>query len=90
MADVVAITGTYLTNHTLEHLLSLCDPKAFVLLLGGTAPLSPVLFEFGIDAISGTRVIDSELTLRYASQGASFKQMKKGIRLLTLLKNRHV
>ena len=86
-ADLVAITGTSLTNHTIENLLSLCDPAAFVILLGDTAPLSPALFEFGIDAISGTRVVDPELTLRYVSQGASFRQIKKGIRLLTLLKD---
>ncbi len=85
-ADLVAITGTSLTNHTIENLLSLCDPAAFVILIGDTAPLSPGLFEFGIDAISGTRVFDPELTLRYVSQGASFRQIKKGIRLLTLLK----
>jgi uncharacterized protein (DUF4213/DUF364 family) len=86
-ADLVAITGTSLTNHTIENLLSLCDPAAFVILIGDTAPLSPALFEFGIDAISGTRVVDPELTLRYVSQGASFRQIKKGIRLLTLLKD---
>jgi uncharacterized protein len=57
-------------------------------MVGDTAPLSPVLFEFGMDAISGTRVVDPEWVLRYVSQGASFKQIKKGIRLLTLLKDR--
>jgi uncharacterized protein (DUF4213/DUF364 family) len=89
-ADLVAITGTSLTNHTLENLLSLCNPAAFVILIGDTAPLSPALFEFGIDAISGTRVVDPELTLRYVSQGASFRQIKKGVRLLTLVKDRQI
>ena len=57
-ADVVGITGTAFTNHTIEHLLQLCNPKAYVVILGGTAPLSPVLFDHGIDAISGTKVIE--------------------------------
>ena len=82
-ADVVGITGTAFTNHTIEHLLSLCNPEAYVLILGGTAPLSPVLFDYGIDAISGTKVIDSEMALRCVSQGATFRQIK-GVRLLTM------
>ncbi|NIO72626.1 MAG: hypothetical protein GTN71_27310, partial [Anaerolineae bacterium] len=53
-ADVVAITGTSLINHTFEELIGLCRPEAFVLVLGPTAPLSPVLFNYGVDVISGT------------------------------------
>ena len=82
-ADVVGITGTTFTNHTLDHLLSLCDPKAYVVILGDTTPLSPILFDYGASAISGTRVIDPETVLRYVSQGATFRQIK-GVRLLTM------
>ena len=82
-AEVVGITGTALINHTIEHLLELCNRHAYVVVLGGTAPLSPVLFEHGINAISGTKVVNPELALRYVSQGATFRQIK-GIRLLTM------
>ena len=84
-ADLVAITVTALTNHTIEHLLALCRPDAFVILLGDTAPLSRVLFEYGVDAVSGTKVVDCELVLKCVSQGANFRQIK-GTRRLTLLK----
>ena len=84
-ADIVGITGTALTNHTLDHLLELCDPKAYVVLLGDTVPLSPILFDYGVNAISGTKVIDSELALQCISQGANFRQIK-GTRRLTLIK----
>ncbi len=84
-ADVVAITGAALTHHTLEDLLELCDPAAFVLLLGPTAPLSPLLFDFGVDAISGTRVVDPEIALQCISQGANYRQIK-GVKRLTILK----
>ena len=84
-ADIVAITGTSLTNHTLEALLALCRPEAFVVLLGDTAPLSPVLFEYGVDAVSGTQVVEPEVVLRCVSQGANFRQIR-GVRRLTLLK----
>jgi uncharacterized protein (DUF4213/DUF364 family) len=82
-ADVVGITGTAFTNHTIEHLLELCNSNAYVVILGGTAPLSPVLFDHGINAISGTKVINPALALRCVSQGATFRQIK-GIRLLTM------
>jgi len=86
-ADVVGITGTAFTNHTIEHLLALCNPDAYIVVLGGTAPLSPVLFDYGINAVSGTLVADPQLVLRYVSQGTTFRQIK-GIRLLTMMKER--
>jgi hypothetical protein len=82
-ADIVAITGSAFINHTLEGLLSLCRPESFVMVLGPTTPLSPVLFDHGVDVISGTRVVDPELALRYVSEGATFRQMR-GVRLLTM------
>jgi uncharacterized protein (DUF4213/DUF364 family) len=84
-ADLVAITGTSLTNHTLPHLLKLCNPGAFVIMLGDTVPLSPVLFDYGVHALSGTRVIDADLALRCVSQGANFRQIK-GTKKLTMVK----
>jgi hypothetical protein len=84
-ADVVGITGTAFINHTIEHLLTLCRPDAYVCVLGGTTPLSPVLFDYGVDAISGTKVDRPEVVLRCVSQGATFRQLK-GIRLLTMKK----
>jgi uncharacterized protein (DUF4213/DUF364 family) len=86
-ADVVGITGTAFTNHTIGPLLELCNPDAFVVVLGGTAPLSSVLFDFGINAVSGTLVIDTEIVLRCVCQGATFRQIK-GIRLLTMMKEK--
>ena len=82
-ADVVGITGTAFINHTIERLLLLCNPEAYIVILGGTAPLSPVLFDYGISAVSGTVVDDKEKVLWYVSQGATFRQLS-GIRLLTM------
>jgi uncharacterized protein (DUF4213/DUF364 family) len=84
-ADVVAITGSAFVNHTIESLLSLCRPKAYVIVLGPTTPLSPILFDYGVDIISGTKIVDIETVLRYVIQGATFRQMK-GVRLLTMKK----
>ena len=74
--------------HSFDELVALCRPDAYVLLLGPSAPLTPVLFDTGIDAISGTRIIDAERVLYTLSQGANFRQIKRGggLKLLTMFK----
>jgi uncharacterized protein (DUF4213/DUF364 family) len=81
-ADIVALTGSALINHTLDGLLELCRPEALVMLLGPTTPLSPVLFDHGVNIIAGSRVIDEDAVLHAIGQGATFQQVK-GVRLLT-------
>jgi len=80
--DVVGITGTSFINHTLEGLLNLCK-EAYVLLIGPTSPMSPILFDYGIDAICGSKIIDPDQLIRSISEGATFKEVT-GVRLLTL------
>jgi len=86
-ADVVALTGTSLINHTFDDLIRHCRSDAFVLLLGPSAPLTPLLFEHGVNAVSGTVVTDSERVLRLLTQGATFRQIKRagGLSLLTMV-----
>ncbi|MBW1815788.1 MAG: DUF364 domain-containing protein [Deltaproteobacteria bacterium] len=84
-ADVLCITGTSLTNHTWEHLMRLRDPAAYVVMIGDTVPLSPVLFDWGVDALAGTTVVEPALALRCVSQGANFRQIK-GVRRVTMVK----
>ena len=81
-ADLVAITGTALINGTLDSLLRLCQPASTVMVLGPSTPLSTVLFDHGVDIISGTRVVDEAAVMRTVAQGASFRQVE-GVRLLT-------
>ena len=87
-ADVIGITGTAFTNHTIEHLLELCRPDAFVVVLGDSAPLSPILFDYGINAVSGTKVINPDLAIRCISQGANFRQIKGVLRLTMIRSNK--
>jgi uncharacterized protein (DUF4213/DUF364 family) len=82
-ADVVALTGTTLINHTLDGLLALCRPDALVMMLGASTPLSPVLFDHGISLLSGVRVADEAAVLRTVGQGATFRQIE-GVRLVTM------
>jgi uncharacterized protein (DUF4213/DUF364 family) len=83
-ADVVALTGTSLLNHTFDELVAHCRTDAFVVLLGASTPLSPVLLERGVDAVSGTKVVDVPAVLRAVGEGATFRQIP-GKRLLTMM-----
>ncbi len=84
-ADVVAITGMSLVNGTFEDLAALCRPDTYTLVLGATTPLTPLLFDYGMDAVSGTVVTDIPVALAAVSQGANFRQIG-GKRLLTMLR----
>jgi len=84
-ADVLAITAMTLTNHTFDKLITLRRPDALTLLVGPTTPLSPVLFDFGVNIISGAVVDDIEATLRGVTQGANFHQLHRlGVRLVSM------
>lgn len=84
-ADVIAITGTAFINHSMAGLLSLCRPESLVMVLGPSTPLSPLLFNYGISFLSGSRVIDEDAALITIQQGASFPQVN-GVQLVTISK----
>jgi uncharacterized protein (DUF4213/DUF364 family) len=87
-ADIVAISGMALTNHTLENLLDLCSPQAMVILLGPSTPLSPVLFEYGVDILCGSLVTAIEPVMRAIGQGANFRQVHRaGVRLVSMTRS---
>ena len=86
-ADVIAITGMTISNHTLEGLLSLCNPQAKVVLLGPSTPLSQIFFEHGVDVVSGAVVTAIEPVLRLVSQSGNFRQVHHaGVRLVNIYK----
>ena len=83
-ADLVAITGMTFINHTLPDLLNLCKPEAYILILGPSTPLCPILFDAGVDLLAGAHVEDIPGVLAALSQGANFRQVHKaGVRLIT-------
>jgi uncharacterized protein (DUF4213/DUF364 family) len=82
-ADVVAITSSTLINHTLDQLLSHCRPGALVMMLGPSTPFSPVMFDHGVNILSGSKIVNEVAVLRTIGQGATFQQVE-GVRLLTL------
>lgn len=84
-SEIVAITGMAVTNHTLEDLLKFCPPEAVVMILGPSTPFSPVLFEYGVDLLSGSLVTAIEPVIRVIRQGGNISQINRGyIRQLTV------
>jgi hypothetical protein len=58
-------------------------------LLGVSAPLSPVLLERGVNAVSGSWVVDVPAALRAVGEGVPFRQIP-GKRLLTMMRREPV
>ena len=75
-ADVVGITATSFINHTVEGLLGLCKKDSWVIMIGATSPFSPILFDYGVDMIAGSKVVDPQKTICCLSEGATFRQLK--------------
>jgi uncharacterized protein (DUF4213/DUF364 family) len=82
-ADVVAITGMTVINHTLESLLDLCSSHAYKMILGPSTPLSPIFDKYGIDVLSGSLVTSIDAVVKVIRQGGNFRQIhKSGIKLV--------
>ena len=88
-SDIVVISSTTLINNTLAGILALAREGSVKMLLGPSTPLSPRLFDYGIDLLAGSVVTDPQPVLQSVGEGASFIQLKKkgGIRFVTLVRN---
>jgi uncharacterized protein len=73
--DILAITGVTLINHTFDELIALCRPDTYVVMLGGSTPLAPRLFDFGVDVIGGTVVNDPTRAIDDVTRGATFREI---------------
>ena len=68
--DLVFITGTAFINKTMPRLLEL-SRQARVILLGPSVPISPILYEHGVDVIAGMVVSDEQLLWEAVQQGGN-------------------
>ncbi len=84
-ADVVAITATSLINHTFGEIIAACREDSFRVLLGPSTPVTPQLFRFGLNAVSGSLVTDAGVFLPMVMEGTPFRKLI-GISHVTLLK----
>ncbi|MCX5909359.1 MAG: DUF364 domain-containing protein [Deltaproteobacteria bacterium] len=82
--DIVGITGTAFINHTIGDLLRWAAGK-YILVIGPTTPLSPLLYDYGVHALSGTVVTDKDQAFRHIAQGATFREIR-GVRRVTMMR----
>jgi len=82
-ADILAMTANTLINKAAENYLAMCRPDALKIMMGPSTPMTPILFEHGLDILAGVRVVDQPLVHQYISQGAAFSQVR-GIEKITL------
>jgi uncharacterized protein len=86
-ADVIGITASTLLNGTFEDVARLFPTQALVVMLGPTTPLSPVLFDYGINVLAGARVSDPDHILRLIGQSSPLHR-PAGLQRLTLVRDR--
>lgn len=84
-ADIVAITGSSVINHTIDMILPFAKPDSTVVLLGPSTPLSEKLFEIGVDAMFGVRVVNVQQVVESVVAGAGFQKMQ-GLQRVALLR----
>jgi uncharacterized protein (DUF4213/DUF364 family) len=85
-ADVIAITATTISNHTLGTILESASPQSLKIMLGPSTPMTPVLFELGIDILAGIIVHDTEKVKQSISAGLPFKKVE-GVQHVVWAKN---
>ena len=88
-ADILAVTSMAFVNKTMGSLLSLCRPETYVVVIGPSTPLSPLLFEMGANMLCGAIIEDVDAVVESVLAGNGFRQIKKkGVRLVSLTANR--
>ncbi|MBW1979940.1 MAG: hypothetical protein JRJ12_01855 [Deltaproteobacteria bacterium] len=85
-ADVVAMSGSCLINHTFTRIMSCCKPESFKIMLGPSTPLTSMLLDFGLQAVCGSLVEDGPGVMSQVAAGVPFRGLK-GIRTLALTSN---
>jgi uncharacterized protein len=81
--DIVVITAVTLINKTLPRLLQLAK-GARIVLTGPTTPLTPILYDFGIEMLAGLVVEDETQVLRTVQEGGQHQLFERGARMVTL------
>lgn len=84
--DVVIITATTLINKTLPRLLEL-SRNARVVIAGPSTPLTPLMFNYGIDLLGGLLVEDQTSLWKVVQQGGQREIFEQGGRMVKVLRN---
>lgn len=81
--DIIAITGSTFANKSIKRILELSRGK-YVIVFGPSTPLSPILFDYGVDMIGGIIPKDDLKLFNIISQGGSIKNFKEYVDFITI------
>lgn len=74
LANVVIMTSSTMITHATEDILRQSRADAKKLIVGPTVPIHPVLWDYGLDVVSGSIVTDPAQVAVAARQGGNHKQ----------------
>ncbi len=82
-ADIAVITSSAEINKSVERLLELSH--GLTILIGPSTPMSPVLFDYGVDMLAGIKVVDEEgMMAKIAEGGGKVSQFEDAIEFLVM------
>ena len=83
--DVAIITATSIVNGSADGLLESLRKNRSAVLLGPSTPLCPEAFTgTRVTQLSGAQVADAEMVKRIVSQGGGTRQLKRGLRFVSI------
>ncbi|MDD2373184.1 MAG: DUF364 domain-containing protein [Syntrophomonadaceae bacterium] len=77
LQDYVFITGTAFINKTMPRLLEL-SRSAKTILVGPSVPITPILFNYGVEAMAGMVILDEKSCWQAGREGGKTKVFKQG------------
>ena len=78
--DILFCTGITLTNKTMPRLLQLANrPGESTVLVGPSVVPSPILFDFGVDCMAGSVIVDPERAKAAVMHAATSSVFKHGV-----------
>lgn len=83
--DFVFITASTLVNKTAPRLLELSE-QAVTIMLGPSTTFSPVLFDMGVDILSGLIVENNDAVLNCIKEGGGVRTFRKDVNFVNLAK----
>lgn len=86
--DFILVTGSTLVNKTLPRLLQLKKAESRLIMVGPSVTLSPVLYEYGVDALSGMVIKDVEKAEKIVLKGVCGGIFQAG-KMVNLLRNQN-
>lgn len=75
-SDIVVITGSTFVNKSYKRLLEL-SKNCFTILIGPSTIMSDVIFDYGVDALAGSKILDCNSVLNTVSQGGHLRDFSK-------------